>query len=164
MPDIGTDKNRLRTVRLDAAVKLQNQLVVRKGAVPVLVDLQQGGIILRLHPQVKVLGGVIGQLHKKIAYPTGIAILPQGQLLLQQTLIGMVFAVQVDLADLLRSGHGRFRGVLRLLRLAAAGGGQCQQYHSQQKRHHSIQIVNFHSVSPCHIRQSRFAFLYGSIV
>ena len=39
VPDIGPNKNRFRAVRLNAAVEIQNQLIIGKGAVPILVNL-----------------------------------------------------------------------------------------------------------------------------
>ena len=161
VPDIGPNKNRFRTVRFDAAVEIQNQLIIGERAFPVFKNFQQNGIVFCLHPQVKVLGSIVCLLNKEIAHPTGVAVPPQFQLFLQQMFIGVVFTVQINFTDFFGAGHGGFIRRLRLPGLAAAGG-QHQQHHYQQGGRHMIQFVIFHLYSPYCIHRSRLAFQFCS--
>ena len=70
--------------------------MIGRAALPVGIDLPENSVIICLHPAVQVLGRIIRQLDKQIAHAVLIIALPERKLPLQQLVVRMEFAVEIQ--------------------------------------------------------------------
>ena len=95
--DVGAVKDRLGVFRLDGLQKVPDRRRGRHGALEVLEHFGQDGIVGGVHPEVEVLGHIVGILDKEVAHPFIIALAPHLQLFGHGDGVGVVLAHDVDL-------------------------------------------------------------------
>ena len=96
MADVRPVENGLGAGLLDTAIKVQHILMIGRAALPVGIDLQKDLIVVRLHPAVQILRREVRQLDKQIAHTARIIVLPERKLPLQQLVVRMEFAVEIQ--------------------------------------------------------------------